>query len=377
MHPLAVTFTPQDAANYETVTTNVAITVLRKPLTITANNAAKVYGAALPPFAATFTGLVNGDTPAALDSPVTFTTTATLNSNVGTYPINPTGASDANYVISFAAGTLTVSRANTTGTLTTSANPALPGQSVTFTFTARIVAPSTAVPTGTAVLKIGATTASVPLVNGTAVLNTSSLPPGNHIVVAEFASTSNFVGVTNRLNPDQLINTPPIAAADELPRYSSSGAKVRIVTLLRNDSDADGHPLTFVSFSTASANGGTVVRDGDWLHYAPPAGSTNDDSFTYTISDGLSQPVAGAVNIRFMSDRKSSNLKITALGDGSFNIRFDGVPDITYQIEFSEDSNSTNWQSLGSRTADETGMFEIIDRPPAGSPMRLYRSAAP
>ena len=78
-----------------------------------------------------------------------------------------------------------------------------------------------------------------------------------------------------------------------------------------------------------------------------------------------------------MSDRKPSNLKITALGDGSFSIRFDGVPDVTYRIEFSEDPNSTSWQSLGSRTADETGMFEIIDRPPAGSPMRVYRSASP
>jgi len=377
VHTLAVTFTPQDSANYENATTNIAVTVLRKPLTIAANNDAKVYGAALPPFAATFTGFVNGDTPTSLDSPVTFNTTATQNSNAGAYPIDSAGASDANYAINFAAGTLTVSRANATGTLTTSANPALPGQPATFTFTASAVLPSTAIPAGTVLFRIGATTASVPLANGTAVLNTSSLTPGNHIVVAEFASTSNFVGATNRLNPDQLINTPPIAAADELPRFSSSGAKVRIATLLRNDSDADGHLITFVSFSAASVNGGAMMRAGDWLHYAPPAGSTNDDSFTYTISDGLNQSVAGTVNIPVISDRKPSNLKITALGDGSFGIRFDGVPDVTYRIEFSEDPNSTNWQSLGSRTADETGMFEIIDRPAAGSPMRVYRSASP
>ena len=376
VHTLAVTFTPQNSTNYEAVTTNVAITVLRKPLTITANNAAKVYGAPLPSFAATFSGFVNGDTPATLDSPVTFTTIATPNSNAGTYPINPAGASDANYVINFAAGTLTVSRANTTGTLTTSANPALPGQQLTFTFIVSAAAPSTAIPAGTVLFKIGATTTSVPLVNGTAALNTSSLSPGSHVVVAEFASTSNFVGVTNRLNPDQLINTPPIAGTDELPRYSSSGAKVRITTLLRNDSDADGHPITFVTFSAASANGGTITRDVDWLHYVPPTGSTNDDSFTYTISDGMSQPVTGTVNIR-ASNQKPSNLKITALGDGLFVIRFDGIPDITYDIEFSEDPNSASWSSLGSRTADETGMFEIIDQPPAGSPMRVYRSASP
>lgn len=377
LHHLSVTFTPDDSTKYESATTNVAITVLRKALTITANNASKIFGAPMPGFTATFNGFVNGDTPASLDSPVTLTTAATQNSNAGTYPINAGGASDANYAISFTAGQLTVTRAAATSTLATSVNPSLPGQSVTFTFTATPVAPSTATPAGSVLFRIGTTSTSVPLVNGTAALNIASLPVGTHVVVAEFATTLNFIGTTNRLSPDQLINTPPVATTDEVYRFLPNGVKVRVSTLLRNDSDADGHALQLVSFSATSAAGGTIARDAEWLHYTAPAGYTNDDSFTYTIEDGVGQPVTGLVNIRISEHGRSPNLTITALGDGSFHIRFDGVPDLEYRVEYSEDPSGATWQTLGSRTADETGLFEIIDTPPSGSSMRMYRSVSP
>jgi subtilisin-like proprotein convertase family protein len=377
VHTLAVTFNPQDSTRYEPATTNVNITVLRKSLTIIANDAAQVYGTPLSAFGATYNGFVNGDTPQSLDSPVTLTTKATQNSNAGTYPITPAGASDANYAITFVPGTLTISRANSTGALASSANPALPGQQVTFTFTANAVAPSGATPTGAVLFRIGASSTSVPLVNGAATFSTSTLPAGSHVVIAEFASTTNFVGTTNRLSPDQLINSPPIAATDEVPRFLPNGVKVRIATLLQNDSDADGHSVTFVSFSSASANGGTIVQDADWLHYTAPAGFTNNDSFTYTIRDSLGQSATGLVNIRITEHGRSPNLKITAAGDGSFAIRFDGVPNLEYRIEYSEGPSGTNWQTLETRMADDTGLFEVVDRPSQGSPIRVYRSVTP
>lgn len=376
-HTLTVTFTPQDPVSYETATTNVSITVLPKALTIAANDAATIYGAPLPPFAASYSGFVNGDTPASLDSPVTFATSATQNSDAGTYAISPGGASDANYAITFVEGTLTISRANSTGTLATSANPALPGQQVTFTYTVGPVAPSTAIPAGNVVFRIGDTSTSVPLVNGTASLNTSSLPVGSSMVAAEFASTANFIGTTNRLIPDQIINTPPIAGTDEMFRSLPNGAKVRISTLLRNDSDADGHAINFVSASATTSSGGTITRENDWLHYTAPAGFTNGDSFTYTVQDPFGHSATGVVNIRISEHGRSPNLRIIAIGDGSFSIRFDGVPNLEYRIEYSEDPGGATWQTLQTRTADDTGRFEIIDRPAVGSPMRVYRSVTP
>ena len=87
------------------------------PLTITAANATKIYGAGLPVFNATATGLVHGDTLANLDTPVTFATSASAASNVGSYSITPSAA-DPNYTISFVNGTLNV----TPRTLTITAN---------------------------------------------------------------------------------------------------------------------------------------------------------------------------------------------------------------------------------------------------------------
>ena len=40
------------------------------PLTITANNTNKVYGAAVPAFTASYSGFVNGDTASSLTTPV-------------------------------------------------------------------------------------------------------------------------------------------------------------------------------------------------------------------------------------------------------------------------------------------------------------------
>ena len=62
-----------------------SFTVAQAPLTITINNAAKVYGTANPAFTSTITGLVGTDTVT-----VTYSTTATSTSAVGTYPITAT-----------------------------------------------------------------------------------------------------------------------------------------------------------------------------------------------------------------------------------------------------------------------------------------------
>jgi MBG domain (YGX type)/Domain of unknown function (DUF4214) len=98
-------FTASSGANDLTVTT--------APLTITANNLSKVYGAALPTLTASYTGLVNGDTSASLATPPTITTTATAASHFSgsPYSITASGAVDTNYSISYVDGSLSVTKA--------------------------------------------------------------------------------------------------------------------------------------------------------------------------------------------------------------------------------------------------------------------------
>ena len=125
--------------------------------------ATKVYGAVLPTFTATITGLVNGDQPAVITGAAGLTTAATAASPVGPYPITASLGTLAapNYAFAFVSGTLTVSAV----TLTVTANPATKVYGAVLpTFTATISGfvngDTAAVVSGAAGLSTTATSAS-------------------------------------------------------------------------------------------------------------------------------------------------------------------------------------------------------------------------
>lgn len=103
-----ITLTGGVAANYQIVPVNGTLSVTPAALTITAADKSNVYGTALLPLTATYSGFVNGDSKAALDTPVVLDTPATAGSPVGTCPIVARGATDANYSITFVPATLMI-----------------------------------------------------------------------------------------------------------------------------------------------------------------------------------------------------------------------------------------------------------------------------
>jgi hypothetical protein len=285
--------------------------------------------------------------------------------------------SNAAAVVTSSNALLTVPMAGVAGLLTSSTNPSLPGQAVSFTLALAAVPPATGTPTGTVQFKVGGTNAGspAPLNSGAASFMTASLAHGSHTISAEYAGDANFAGATNTLSPSQLIDTPPVAGPDSLQYSGTNGAKISIATLLTNDSDADGDSITFVGVSAASAHGGTVVSNGGWIFYTPPPGFTNSDTFSYTISDGLAAPVTGVVTANFFVDNgPSPNLTISVLTNGVYAIRGNGIPGRIYRIQSSATS-SGGWQDLGTATADSFGVFQLID--PNGSRQRFYRSVYP
>jgi len=322
---------------------------------------------------------VNGDTPSCLSTQPALSTTATAASPVGTYPITVSGASAANYAISYVNGTLTVTKAQTSGVLISSANPALPGQSITFTFSASAVAPGAGTVTGSVTLFVdGVQFASGSLSGGSVSFSTAALTHGSHVISAEYAGSSNFLGTSATLSPAQLVNTPPVAGPDTVSRFTGRRAKISISTLLQNDYDNDSDPLSVIWVSPSSAKGGTITQLSDWIIYNPPAGLDSTDTFTYQISDGQGAPVTGTVTVAVVADTAAApNLTISLLPGGSFLIKFNGVPNKTYTIQYSEDPASGAWTTLGTATSDAFGDFQFIDTPQAGSPMRIYRSVYP
>ena len=112
-----ITVAGATAPNYTITFTPGTLAVGQNLLTITANNATKTYGAALPSFTASFSGLLNGDTSSVVTG-LQFGTTATVGSNVGTYAITPFGAAAANYTLAYVPGLLTINPAALTITAT-------------------------------------------------------------------------------------------------------------------------------------------------------------------------------------------------------------------------------------------------------------------
>jgi hypothetical protein len=107
------------------------------PLTVTANPANMNVGGPLPAFTASYSGFVNGDTPASLGGSPSLTTTATASSGPGTYPIvaGLGTITDTNYIYTFVNGTLSVLASPTVVITTTAALSGSAGAGYTATIT--------------------------------------------------------------------------------------------------------------------------------------------------------------------------------------------------------------------------------------------------
>jgi hypothetical protein len=91
------------------------LTVGKAALTVTAQDASRAYGAQDPTFAATYSGFVNDETESVLDGTLAFATDATASSPVGNnYTITPSGLTSNSYNISFVNGTLEITKAQAT-----------------------------------------------------------------------------------------------------------------------------------------------------------------------------------------------------------------------------------------------------------------------
>jgi hypothetical protein len=122
-------------------------------LSVTANDATRIYHLGNPTFTTSFAGFVNGENSLVVSGSASCTTTANYASEVGTYPISCTNGTlrAENYVFTFAAGSLSVTPMPTVlritssptlldGSVTVKASltesiggAAIPGETVTFT----------------------------------------------------------------------------------------------------------------------------------------------------------------------------------------------------------------------------------------------------
>src|SRR5262249_40966756 len=113
----------------------------------------------------------------------------------------------------------TVNRAATTTILTSSLNPSISGQAVTFTATVTANAPGGGVPSGSVIFTDGSTNLGTVSLNssGVAAFTTSTLSVGQHNIKARYLGNSQYVAsisavlvqTVNSSTPSVITNGPP------------------------------------------------------------------------------------------------------------------------------------------------------------------------
>ncbi len=103
-----------ESANYEISYVNGTLTIGQSVLTLTVQNATKVYGEENPAFTFTVMDMEGNDMIGEIDEMPTLTTLATVSSSVGDYDITATGAVSHNFTINVVDGKLTVTKAPAT-----------------------------------------------------------------------------------------------------------------------------------------------------------------------------------------------------------------------------------------------------------------------
>jgi FtsP/CotA-like multicopper oxidase with cupredoxin domain len=188
---LSVSFAPTVTTNFGPATATVTLVVNRAALTITASSLALVFGQPVPAITPLYTGLVNGNLAPA--TPPTCSTTATSTSVPAVYPSSCSGAADPNYTISYVAGTVTIAKASTVTTITSTVpNPSIRGQIVTVSF--KVAPPFTGIPTGN--VTVTASTGEVctgALAAGTGSCTITFLTGGSRTLTASYPGDTNFL----------------------------------------------------------------------------------------------------------------------------------------------------------------------------------------
>ena len=304
-----VNFTSGSASNYNISYANGTLTITPRPITVTANNASKVYGEANPASGAvtlTAGSLAGSD---ALGT-ASLSSTATTASNVGDYTLTPSGVnftsgSASNYNVSYANGTLTITPRNITLTANNAskvygeANPA----SGAVTLTAGSLAVSDAL--GTASLSSTATTTSslgdytltpngVNFTSGSAsnynityVNGTLTITPRPITVTA---NTSKVYGEANPANGAVTLTAGSLAVSDALGTASLS-------TTATITSSVGDYTLTpsGVNFTSGSASNYNISYANGTLNITPrPITVTANNASKFY---GETNPANGAVTL--------------------------------------------------------------------------------
>ena len=107
-----ITLSDAESKNYAITYEKGNLSITSRMLNVSVGNYERVYNEENPVFEVIYEGFVGSDSESSLITPATTYTSATKNSNVGTYTIQVTGANAKNYTFTYSPGILTINKAN-------------------------------------------------------------------------------------------------------------------------------------------------------------------------------------------------------------------------------------------------------------------------
>jgi hypothetical protein len=176
------------SGNYAAKTQVATFQVAPAVLTIKASDLTRVYGVTNPSFVGTISGVINGDSFAE-----SFATTATPSSPVGNYSVVPsvTGSSIANYAVMAVNGSLSITPAGASVSLSAGNGTVASGQNTTLSIS--VTSMTSGIPTGTAMLwDNGASLGTINLSNGSATYTAILASGFTHHLSAKYSGDTNF-----------------------------------------------------------------------------------------------------------------------------------------------------------------------------------------
>ncbi len=193
----------------------------------------------------------------------TFTTSALA---VGNHTITTSYGGDGNFngnTGSLAGNPQVVNEAVSATAVSSSANPSVFGQAVTFSATVTAVAPGSGTPSGTVQLVIdgGNVGPALTLAGGAASFPAiSTLTVGTHTVAVKYSGDSNFLGITGNLTPNQSVGKATSATAvSSSANPSVSGQAVTFSAMVTAVAPGAGTPSGSVQLVIDGSNVGSAV----------------------------------------------------------------------------------------------------------------------
>ena len=298
----------------------VAITLSPNPsifgqsVVATATVSATAPGSGTPTGTVTFLdGLTNLGTANLVNGQAAFSTPSL---SVGLHSIMATYAGDASFSQNSSTTGLSVNKASTTTSLSSSANPSNFNQAVTFTVVVSTVAPGTGTPTGAITVSDGASSLGTATLDatGAASFTTSTLAAGTHAITASYAGDGNFNASTSSLS--QVVNkTAATVTLNSSANPSVFGQSVTFAITVAATSGS-GTPTGAVLLQVDSGAGSTLNLVNGQASFTTSSLAVGSHAITASYN-GDANFAAASASLSQTADKDASSITLGASANPS------------------------------------------------------------